>query len=494
MSGVAAHFLFLLLIVTALGGCANIVPPTGGEKDVTPPKLRSITPADSQRNTRIKKLELGFDEYITINDVAAQVHISPLLSIPLTVTATTKRVTVVIPDSLLQDETTYRITFGNAVRDLHEGNVWEGKGYTFSTGGHFDSLSLAGTVYNAHTGLRDSAMQVMLYASGDGDSAVVRHSPMYVVRTDAAGNFLLQGLPARSFRVYALRDANANLTFDGGAEWIGFYDSVVTPTPAGRADIILRAFPETLSDTAAPGSDLQRLGFRAGSRTVATPIPPGRYVIGADTTDSKRRTQELTAPLRISFGRKPAAGITEGKIFLSADSAGATVEVPFRASAADTTGLQYHIITPWKEDALYTLRLQKGFAKDSGGADLLPGRYTFRTKRDEDYGKLRVHLPARFYGRGHILQVSNERDTVYEQAVTDTIVNLPRIPPGVYRLRIIEDRNQNGRWDAGDLFLRRQPELVLPYGDAINLKAGWEQQIDFEEPRKRALDNAFDKR
>lgn len=90
-----------------------------------------------------------------------------------------------------------------------------------------------------------------------------------------------------------------------------------------------------------------------------------------------------------------------------------------------------------------------------------------------------------------MLQVVNERDTIYQKPVADTIVNLLRIPPGTYIMRVIEDANQNGRWDAGDLFLRRQPEVVVPYNGNIILKAGWEQQIDFEAPRKRKL-NADD--
>jgi hypothetical protein len=192
-------------------------------------------------------------------------------------------------------------------------------------------------------------------------------------------------------------------------------------------------------------------------------------------------------PIQITFGRKLSEPIHDAKVFMSYDSSGTTVEAPVHISA-DTSGLQYSISTPWKEDALYTLRLQKGFAKDSSGADLLPGRYTFRTKRDEDYGKLRIHLPTRFYGKEHILQVANEHDTIYQKAVADTMVNLLRIPPGVYTLRIIEDKNENGRWDAGNLLQHLQPEMVIPYSITINLKAGWEQQVDFEAPRKRRLD------
>lgn len=496
MTGAASRWIFSLLVLLALGSCANIVPPAGGPKDETPPRLRAVNPPDSQLSTRVSKIELSFDEYLTLSDAATQVQIAPLLSLPLTVTATNKRVTVIIPDSLLQDETTYRITFGTAIRDLHEGNVYEGKGYTFSTGAHFDSLSIAGRVINAHTGLHDSAAFVMLYSASESDSAVVRHKPMYVTRVDGLGYFTLQGLPARPFRLYALRDANSNLTFDGGSEWIAFHDSIVIPS-AAKTEYELRTFPEAI-DTAAAATDSagrrQRDRFGALSQQRSVPaIPAGSYQVSADTTDIKRRTQELNIPLAITFGRKLADDINPARVFLSYDSAGAFVEAPLSISA-DTSGLRYELSTPWREDAVYTLRLQKGFAKDSNGSDMLPGRYTFRTKRDEDYGKLRIHLPSRMYGRKYILQVFSERDTVHQQPVTDTMVNLLRLQPGSYSMRVIVDSNENGLWDAGNLFLQLQPELVIPYNNTINLKAGWEQQVDFELPRKRSLDEQADAR
>jgi hypothetical protein len=494
MIGAALRRVFPLLLLIAVGGCANIVPPTGGDQDLTPPLLVKISPADSQLNTRVKKIDLYFDEYVTLSDAASQVQISPMLPIPLTITSTLKRVSVVIPDSLLQEETTYRINFGTAIRDLHEGNVYNGAGYTFSTGAHFDSLTLHGTVFNSLTGQRDSGAHVMLYAMAAGDSAVVKQKPMYVVHTDAAGNYRFQGLPARAFRLYALRDGNANLTFDGGTEWIAFHDSIVRPVPADTAEIILRTFPESLGDTSSASSGrlgLERAGFRPTAKT--STLTPGSYTLSVDTSDVKRRTQDLNLPIVMSLGRKLDDDIKEAKIFLSHDSAGITVEDQVQVSG-DSSGLQYKLSTAWQEDATYTLRLQKGFAKDSSGTDLLPGRYSFRTKRDEDYGKLSIHLPGKYYGRDHILQVSNDKDTIYQMPVSDTLVSLRRIAPGTYTLRVIADKNINGRWDAGDLFLRRQPERVIPYSNTINLKAGWEQQVDFEEPRKRGLGAATDKR
>ena len=288
MKGALTGIIYCIITVTVMSGCANIVPPSGGAKDVTPPKLRSISPADSQLHTRVQEIELQFDEYIALTDAAAQVQIAPLLSIPLTVTSLNKRVTVSIPDSLLLDETTYRITFGTAIRDIHEGNIYESKGFTFSTGSYFDSLSITGTVHNARTGLPDSSALVMLYSALENDSAIVRHKPMYVTHADISGSFLLQGLPPRAFRLYALRDANGNLTFDGGKEWIAFADSIIRPTAGKAAAIDLRTFPESLGDTAIAADNKGRLRFGDRGETSAGSIAAGAYRVGTDTGDARK--------------------------------------------------------------------------------------------------------------------------------------------------------------------------------------------------------------
>src|SRR3569833_251099 len=138
----------LVFLIFIRAGCANLVTHTGGIKDIKQPKLVSVTPADSLLNTRVGKLVLRFDEYITLTDASKDVQISPILAIQPVVTSAYKRVNLRIADTLLQSNTTYRFTFGKAIRDLHEGNPFTGYTYTFSTGAYFDSLELNGNVLN----------------------------------------------------------------------------------------------------------------------------------------------------------------------------------------------------------------------------------------------------------------------------------------------------------------------------------------------------------
>ncbi|MCW3123321.1 MAG: hypothetical protein JWQ38_2813, partial [Flavipsychrobacter sp.] len=145
---------------------------------------------------------------------------------------------------------------------------------------------------------------------------------------------------------------------------------------------------------------------------------------------------------------------------------------------------ELYIKTVWVPDMVYTLKLAKGFAKDTSGKEVMPAKMLFRTKNDEDYGKIKVHLPSKYGGSGYVLLVTSDVDTVYYKPVKDTMVSMVRIKPSKYTFRIIADKNGNGKWDTGDLYGKLQPEEVIPYTEALNVKPNFEFIIDFEQKPK----------
>ena len=59
------------------------------------------------------------------------------------------------------------------------------------------------------------------------------------------------------------------------------------------------------------------------------------------------------------------------------------------------------------------------------------------------------------------------------------------VNPGEIRLRIIEDKNGNGRWDAGDVIKGLQPERAEAYmndrgEDLFTTKMNWDFEIDID--------------
>lgn len=61
----------------------------------------------------------------------------------------------------------------------------------------------------------------------------------------------------------------------------------------------------------------------------------------------------------------------------------------------------------------------------------------------------------------------------------DNIVKFNFLEPGSYRVRLIIDENNNDKWDTGKLDIEKQPEHIIYYPEQIELRANWEQEIDW---------------
>ncbi|MCB0697267.1 MAG: hypothetical protein KDC07_07875, partial [Chitinophagaceae bacterium] len=363
-----------------------------------------------------------------------------------------------------------------------EGNVFKNMNYIFSTGGFFDSLMIAGTAYEAVTGKpAGSDINIVLYDARRPDSAIVREKPEYVVKVKDKGHFILPGLPGKSFRIYALKDDNDNLIYDGTNERIAFIDSIIFPADTIGKLIELRLFKEIAPLDTAKDADSVKTNMRERSgkrRGMIVDSKDFRYSVGVDTSNKDKRTHDLNKPVKISFGNTVDTYDIE-RISLSLDSSDTLI--PFTITR-DTLPNILFMDADWKENTLYTIKLLKDFAEDTSGQMATPSKHMFRTKGEEDYGILITNVPSVYLGKKYRLVVTTEKDTLYNKPVTDTIVQINRLLPEKYSLSIIVDENENGIWDTGNLFEKIQPELVIPHTDVIDMKAGWEIVVDFVMP------------
>ena len=101
----------LLLISFFFTSCANIIPPSGGDRDSLPPVLVSATPKDSAINVSPKLITLTFDEFVSLQDVNSNLIVSPTLKDNPIVDNKLKNVTIKFKDSL-EANTTYSLNFG----------------------------------------------------------------------------------------------------------------------------------------------------------------------------------------------------------------------------------------------------------------------------------------------------------------------------------------------------------------------------------------------
>lgn len=218
----------MLLTAFLAQRCANAVAPTGGPKDEIPPKVVEEVPENRSINFSGKKIEITFDEYITLENANQNVLISPPLSEKPDIKLKNKTVVIKFKETLAEN-TTYTINFGEAIKDLHESNLFKDYVYSFSTGDYIDTLRIAGKVLYAEDKKPVEGAYVSLYSADHDnlDSLPLSAKPDYLTKTDKEGNFRLDGLADKKYLVFAIKDVNSNLYFDLPNEEVAFLDTLV---------------------------------------------------------------------------------------------------------------------------------------------------------------------------------------------------------------------------------------------------------------------------
>jgi hypothetical protein len=216
--------LFIVLLVYA---CANRGQgPTGGPKDVTPPKVVKSTPRNGAVNFKKKLIEIEFDENISIEKASENVIISPPQVKPPDVKALGNKAIVNFNQDLL-DSTTYSVNFGNAIVDLNEKNVLKNFLFSFSTGNQIDTLRISGTVLNAEDLNPISGIIVGIYADTD-DKVFAKKPFLRIGKTDEKGHFSIDNVKKGTYKVFALGDDNRDYFYEP-SEGLAMMDSLVTP-------------------------------------------------------------------------------------------------------------------------------------------------------------------------------------------------------------------------------------------------------------------------
>ncbi|MBB4603329.1 hypothetical protein HNQ93_003991 [Hymenobacter luteus] len=525
--------LFLLLIPAGLGGCAAISSPEGGVRDTIPPKLLRTVPANGARNVTGQSVRLEFSEQVQIKDLQKNLIVAPLLDEKNTYKVREDRTAITLTfDQPFAPNTTYSFNFGNSISDITESNPAPKAMVSFSTGAQLDSGSVRGVVTDVLSQAPFENASVVLYPETD-TANVRRGKPYYLARTDKQGRFELTYLKEGRYRAFALVDKNQSNRYEEG-ERIGYLSNPLTVGPATDSLNFRLTRPDTrrpLITTQKPNPTDFRVSYNEGvARVELAPLgaaAPAPALTEAIQTAEQGRTVVLY--------RTPA--LTEGRYLLTAtDSVGNTgrdtVSVRFQGNAPARKGAAYVVEgTPrevyrqgqvkfvFKEPVRLVSNKPIGtLVEDSvkrrplrlpQDGTLSADRSTLALALNTNARKnITLLLDSTVIGSvtGQSLGLKPLRLRVTEQNTTgslsgpvqtkatrywvqlldasgqvQTTLDSPRgtyrfdyLSPGTYRLRVLIDANQDGRWQGGDPQLQRQPEPVFLFPKAIEVRSNFD--------------------
>jgi hypothetical protein len=454
---------FLLLIFLSgqllfQSGCANPLPPEGGFRDTLPPVLLKVTPPDRSLEFGGDRIVFSFDEYVDLENYQQNMIVSPLPNNNPNVTRKLNTVTIKLRDTL-KPNTTYSFDFGKSIKDVNEGNALSNFRYVFSTGAYIDSLELTGRVILAETGDKDTTMTVMLYTD-QNDSSVIKAKPQYVTKLDGDGAFRFRYLPPGTYSIYALKD-EGSYRYLSTKQLFAFGDMPVKPGLQSDS-ILLYAYvaDQTKGTTPATARPARNLEKRL------------RY-----TLNLNNNKQDLLDSMVITFDT-PLKIFDSTKVHFSTDSTFAAVSGT--RWSLDTTSKKLALITTWKENTLYNIILEKDFATDTLGQQLLKAdTLSFFTRALSEYGKLTIRFRNLDKFKNPVLQFVQGSDIKMSYPLSGPNFSRPLFEPGEYNLRILIDENQNGKWDPGEFFGKhKQPEIVKPLTRKITVRASWDDAVE----------------
>lgn len=226
------YYIFIIIAAAVMYSCANIGNPSGGPIDKTPPIFMRSNPTPNAVNVKDRKIEISFDEIVTLKDPSTKIIVSPAQTEMPRMSALGRKVTVELVDSLLPN-TTYTIDFSNSIQDNNEGNAIDNFAFAFSTGSVIDSMRVSGYVIDSRT-LEPMQSVVVGLQSNLADSAFHKEKLQRVALTNDRGQFTIRNVSPGSYHIFALKDLDRDYKFGNPTEDIAFLDSIIVPSIGTR--------------------------------------------------------------------------------------------------------------------------------------------------------------------------------------------------------------------------------------------------------------------
>ena len=455
LSCVAAGLLMMM------GGCANIVPPSGGPRDSIPPYAVYAKPKDSSIQIAPKEILISFNEYITTNALQEQLIVSPNIKNNPLVDQRLNMLRIRLSDSL-NANTTYSLQFGTAVRDVNEGNIAKNYTYVFSTGDYIDTGRLFGKVLVAETGLVDSSLIAVLHPV-ENDSAIFKDKPNYYTRLNGEGKFEFNFLPAKDFNIFIVPN-DYTKRYDDSTKLFAFFKQPVNASQM-KDSIQLYAFE------AAPKLEKKSIPL-LGAKVQKKQAPTLKY-----TSNLEGKEQDLLSALLLNF-ETPISLNDSFKIQITDTNLvnQGKLEVILKPGLNKQVRLNF----PWEANTDYKLILPQKAIQDSLANYLVKAdTIRFKTKSEESYGTAIIRINGYQQFEHPVLLLTQDQKVKFSYPITQNLIRIALLPPGDYQLKLLTDKNQNGVWDTGKFIgFKLQPEQVRNLNLILNIRSKWDNEMN----------------
>ena len=143
---------------------------------------------------------------------------------------------------------------------------------------------------------------------------------------------------------------------------------------------------------------------------------------------------------------------------------------------------KYNISYPWEPEEKYTLQIDSTAFTNIFGITSRKLNLRFSAREEDYYGTVslsltNVEMPV-------IVQLltnsADEKVVVQKSIIENGKVLFDYLKPDKYKVKMIYDRNGNGKWDTGSFQDKVQPEMVTYINNVLKVRSNWEIEMPYD--------------
>lgn len=514
-----------------LQACASISQPQGGKKDTKPPIYISSIPKKNGTNFKEKQIKLTFSEALDISKLKDKLIINPYSETEFDL-ETRGNTLIINRKKLFDPKTTYILDFQDGIKDNHEGIFIPNFKLKFSTDSTLDTTSIKGNVIDAFTKERLKNYSVLLYLNSD-TLDITKHKPVYKTTTNNSGIFSFDGIRNNEYQIFAFNDLNKNSLLDIKNENIGYLTTNIIASQQ-KDSITIQTCKNDLSKPtllSIKEDTENEINFNEGIYiyTITSPIKlyhelskeknsliiyktnlcEDSIAVKLYLTDSSNNDTSFTIKITNSPPKKFKTytniikEITpDDKYNILGDSITTTIttEYPIH-SARDSSIIYTNDSTSFKN-----LNLLKDFKPNTSNTSFT---YTYKKKskkfiqliirentiftniknsnegykikynqtiqdklQEEELSYATININSKL--PNNIIELIDEKNQVVQTDYKKKKISYKNLKPGKYNIKIIDDANNNQKWDTGNYKIRKQPEEVKIFKEILIIRKNWD--------------------
>jgi len=134
-----------------------------------------------------------------------------------------------------------------------------------------------------------------------------------------------------------------------------------------------------------------------------------------------------------------------------------------------------------KENTNYSLTIPSGTFTDFFGLKNDTIKLKWKTREEKYYGSVELKVKLDGTSGNYIVQLLDDKENIVrENSISQSeTIYYDYLYPRVYKLKVIFDKNKNGRWDPGNYLEKKQPEKILYDVEAVNIRSNWDLDLEW---------------